>query len=372
MLIICIFLIIILIIIYYTRPCENILESQRYTKTLLKDINYTFNDRLILPPILHLKKLNSINIYINSFPILLVPDIGGNRLYAKWNITNINNDICNTYSRYYSQIWPVPPCFSPFTPFANCWKARFTPNKYFLDRKNIHTSIKYFSSIHDMNILYKFGDGIAFSFYPLIKSLKAYKDKYNLFGASYDFRKIANITILENYFNKVQKLVEQSFKKNNKPIILVGHTLGGILINIFLNYHVNSRWKKKFIKSFIAIHVPFTGTPIAKQAIEIGTNEGIGIQSIAYSTANWYKDIEQYIGGLYLLLEHCNIPEIKKLLFFRNMNPNVKIHFIKCNTDLVDISIPKDWNITTYSINSSHKKIINNINFLKLFQQLIQ
>ena len=78
------------------------------------------------------------------------------------------------------------------------------------------------------------------------------------------------------------------------------------------------------------------------------------------------------MGGLYLLLKDSNIPEIKKLLFFRNMNPEVKIHFIKCNTDLISLNIPTDWDITIYNINSSHKKIINNISFLKLFQRLIK
>jgi len=367
MLILCIILIVVLSVIYYRRPCENILESLKYSKILLEDINYSYHDKLLLPPILSLKKINIMKIKNKSFPLLFVPDIGGNRLYGKWNVEECN--MCIAKSNWYTQIWPISQCLSPFIPFANCWKERFIMNKDFTDRKNIKIIAKNFGSIHDMNMLYNFGKGIAIGFYPLIKSLKAYKDGYNLFGAPYDFRKIANISILEIYFEKIKKLVEFSFKKNKKPIILVGHTLGGILVNIFLNYHVTDNWKQKYIKSFIAIHVPFTGCDIAETAIKYGTNEGIGIRSMAYSTASWYNEIEKYMGGIHLLLKTSNRPNIKKLLFFRNMNPNVKIHFIMCNKDIINITIPKNWDITIYKINTSHKKVVNNPQFLKLFSE---
>ena len=143
MLVICTFLIIILVVIYFKRPYENILESLKYTKTLLKDINYKYNDKLILPPILHMKNLNTIKISIKPFPLLLVPDIGGSRLYAKWNMANIKNynDICSTTRNYYTQIWPSPQCLSPFVPFANCWKVRFAPKKFFLDKNHIQINL---------------------------------------------------------------------------------------------------------------------------------------------------------------------------------------------------------------------------------------
>ena len=57
MLIICIILIIILIIVYYTRPCENLRKSLQYSKILLHDINYSFSDRLLLPPIIKINIL---------------------------------------------------------------------------------------------------------------------------------------------------------------------------------------------------------------------------------------------------------------------------------------------------------------------------
>ena len=76
------------------------------------------------------------------------------------------------------------------------------------------------------------------------------------------------------------------------------------------------------------------------------------------------------MGGLYLLLKHSNIPIIKKLLFFRNINPQVSIHFIKCNSDLIDITVPKNWDIILHEFECSHKEIFNHPKFLKFFSLL--
>lgn len=369
MFVIFIIIIVILILIYFSEDRETNSDALKYSKIILSDINYEYRDKLLLPAILPVNKLNCFKIYKKKFPLLFIPDIGGNKLYGKWNISDTNS--CCNKQFFSTQVWPSPKYLSPFIPFADCWKQRFIPNKNFTNKKNINIFTKNFGSIHEMDILYKFGKGIAFSFYPLINSLKSYKNGKNLFGAPYDFRIISNQDALQDYFKKLKILVEFAYKKNSKPIILIGHTLGGILINIFLNYHVNNNWKKKYIKSFIAIHAPFYGCDVSNTAIYKGMNEGLCTRSIAYSTNLWYRDIFKHIGGLYLLLKKSNIPFLKKLIFFRKINPLVKVYFIECNSDLIDVTIPNNWDITSYKIHCSHKKILNNLEFLKIFSSII-
>ena len=101
--------------------------------------------------------------------------------------------------------------------------------------------------------------------------------------------------------SRLKKKIEFSLKKNKKPIVLVGHTLGGIILNIFLTYYVSNKWKKLHIHKFIAIHTPFLGCNIADIARSIGTNEGIGIRSLAYNTNQWYHSIEKNMSGIHLL-----------------------------------------------------------------------
>ena len=43
------------------------------------------------------------------------------RLYGKWNVDEC--DICIAKSNWYTQIWPISQCLSPFIPFANCFKS---------------------------------------------------------------------------------------------------------------------------------------------------------------------------------------------------------------------------------------------------------
>ena len=43
----------------------------------------------------------------------------------------------------------------------------------------------------------------------------------------------------------------------------------------------------------------------------------------------------------------------------------------ECNSDIIDVRIPSEWDITSYKINCSHKKILNNVEFLKIFSSII-
>ena len=60
-------IILILIIIYLSYPEENILQSLKYSKIILKDISYNCTNKLLLPPILHIDNLNIIKIKIKNF-----------------------------------------------------------------------------------------------------------------------------------------------------------------------------------------------------------------------------------------------------------------------------------------------------------------
>ena len=82
-----------------------------------------------------------------------------------------------------------------------------------LTKKNI--DIKTCDNLDSINILYKYGNAICYSFHPLILSLQrlGYKEKINLYGAPYEFRKISNLNILLNFFFKVEKKNRVFFKK---------------------------------------------------------------------------------------------------------------------------------------------------------------
>lgn len=63
-----------------------------------------------------------------------------------------------------------------------------------------------------------------------------------------------------NYFDKLKKLVEETYYLNDqKKVHLIGHSLGGPVIQSFLAFHVNDSWKEKYIASMISLGGAYDG-----------------------------------------------------------------------------------------------------------------
>ncbi|RWS03374.1 hypothetical protein B4U79_02742 [Dinothrombium tinctorium] len=88
-------------------------------------------------------------------------------------------------------------------------------------------------------------------------SKSGYRREHNLRGAPYDFRKAPHEQ--QEFFNSLKKLVERTYKKNgNKPIIFIGHSMGGNFAYLFLRMQSLS-WKKKYIRALMTIATPWGG-----------------------------------------------------------------------------------------------------------------
>lgn len=69
-------------------------------------------------------------------------------------------------------------------------------------------------------------------FHEIIEALKeiGYVEKENLFGIPYDWRMLPQ----EGFVKTAQDIVETAYRKNNRRVILVSHSLGGLMIQEFL------------------------------------------------------------------------------------------------------------------------------------------
>jgi len=64
---------------------------------------------------------------------------------------------------------------------------------------------------------------------------------------------------MSGYLHDLQKLIESSYTENgHQPVILLGHSMGNLYIHHLLTYQ-SSRWKEKYIKSFISLAGPWGG-----------------------------------------------------------------------------------------------------------------
>ncbi|CAH1400260.1 unnamed protein product [Nezara viridula] len=80
----------------------------------------------------------------------------------------------------------------------------------------------------------------------------------NLYAAPYDFRK--GPSELGNWFEDIEELIKNAYNNNNNSsVILIGHSMGGLLVHQFL-INKPQEWKDKYIKAFISLSTPFGGT----------------------------------------------------------------------------------------------------------------
>ena len=288
-------LILVFLLVYfyfkYIQIYENNLIPLKQVKLLLNETGWVFGERILFPPIIPLKNIIYFkfkNIY--KYPILLLPDIGSNKLFCKINGANLPKNCLQT--NQWSVIWPDNKALNPLNKWSKCWKYKFESlfeNGLIRDKPGIIISAyrtknynngKFqitddFGGIDSLNILQIINRSISYGFYPLVAFFKKnynYIPKSNLFGAPYDFRKISNKDYLYSYFNKIKDLIEYSYKNNKLPSIIIGHGLGGILFLYFLNYYLpdtldSQKWKNNFVKLFIPINTPFGGCELALKSI---------------------------------------------------------------------------------------------------------
>ena len=122
-----------------------------------------------------------------------------------------------------------------------------------------------------------------------------YKSGINLYGAPYDFRKIMMKDYLKLFFQRLKHLIEDAYQENGKPSVLVAHSIGCLIIYIFLVEYCNAQWKSKYVKTFVSVGGPFGGSSIAFKTILSG------LPRLSFLKER-YENIMQHSSGLVLAL----------------------------------------------------------------------
>lgn len=92
----------------------------------------------------------------------------------------------------------------------------------------------------------------------------SYEPRKNLIGLPYDYRYIGDHGNRLAYYKCVKQMIEDTTHNNNKSkVVVLAHSLGGMLFHDFLVDHVSEQWKCKHISEFITVNTPFGGVPQA-------------------------------------------------------------------------------------------------------------
>lgn len=213
----------------------------------------------------------------NLHPLILVPGSGGNqleaRLTAEYKATSL---FCSRFNPVVKEkggwfrLWFDPTVL--LAPFTECFAQRmvlyYDPEvDDYRNAPGIETRVPSFGSTNSLLYLNPHLKHITSYMAPLVKSLKklGYKDGKTLFGAPYDFRyglaaEGHPSLIGSKFLEDLKNLIEQASVTNEgKPVILLSHSLGGLMVLQLLNRATPS-WCQKYIRHFVALSAPWGGT----------------------------------------------------------------------------------------------------------------
>lgn len=99
---------------------------------------------------------------------------------------------------------------------------------------------------------------------------KGYVAGEDLIGFPWDFRLILDPVIRGHVFSLLYHKIESVVAEKGEKVMLMGHSLGGVLIKWFLDGYATREWYEDHVERLVLVNVPFGGTPSAVKALFIG------------------------------------------------------------------------------------------------------
>ncbi|KAG6540805.1 hypothetical protein Mapa_017829 [Marchantia paleacea] len=219
-------------------------------------------------------------------PVVLVPGTGGNQLEARLTKDYRPGSFwCYSFSSGYFRLWLD--ALSLIPPFTTCFAERMKlvynkDTERFENFPGVETRVPYWGTTDGLEYLDPTFKSLASYMAPLVKAIKAegYEVGKNLFGAPYDFRYAPGpyaADVAVRFGDDLIQLIEKAHDENdNRPVVLVAHSLGGLWSLYVLNKQPLS-WRTKYIKSFVSIATPWGGTVQEMLTFASGYTEGISL-----------------------------------------------------------------------------------------------
>nr|XP_033797172.1 phosphatidylcholine-sterol acyltransferase-like isoform X1 [Geotrypetes seraphini] len=214
-----------------------------------------------------------------TFPVVLVPAYLGNQIEAKLDKKDVVNWMCYQKTEDYFPIWMS---LYPFLPLGvDCWidNIRVVFNRTTRKTSNapgVDIRIPGFGKTSSVEFIDK--GQLAGYLHTLVQHLvnNGYVRDETVRAAPYDWRIAANEQ--EEYIEKLKGLIEEMRDTYQKPVYLIGHSLGGFYLLYFL-INQPQEWKDTYVKGFISLGVPWGGAVKSLLFLTSGDNEGIPLVS---------------------------------------------------------------------------------------------
>nr|XP_028595323.1 phosphatidylcholine-sterol acyltransferase isoform X1 [Podarcis muralis] len=215
----------------------------------------------------------------NTPPVVLVPGCLGNQLEAKLDKPDVVNWMCYRQTDDFFTIWLNLNMFLPLG--VDCWidNTKVIYNRTTRRVSNapgVQIRVPGFGKTYTVEYLDR--SKLAGYMHTLVQHLvnNGYVRDQTVRAAPYDWR--IGPDQQEEYFCDLRSLVEEMRKTYQKPVFLIGHSLGNLNILYFL-LQQSQAWKSQNIRGFISLGAPWGGAVKPIRVLASGDEQGIPIMS---------------------------------------------------------------------------------------------
>ena len=233
-------------------------------------------------------------------PVILIPGTYASLL--KLNGTNLDSEWYCPRRIDDQIIWIDEAFFLP--PFYNClldWATVYYDKEN--DRQASYPGASIytwdFGELYGITYLDRMGH---YSFLPYYSHLihlfedRGWKEHQSLFGAPFDWRfGMANLDHAK-FWDQLKELVEKAWRLNNERVVLLGHSLGGYVLHMFLNEKCDEDWLAKYVERGILVAPSFSG---AGKALRYAWTNQIQ-ESIITISGDKVKQALQSMGAVHI------------------------------------------------------------------------
>lgn len=120
-----------------------------------------------------------------------------------------------------------------------------------------------------------------------------YQQGKSLFAAQYDWRHHQQSDAMNNYYGDLKFLVEHAVNMTKKKAVLLGHSMGNMVINRFLRDKVTPEWQKAYLSATINVAAPYGGAVkmikplVAAEPMQMPNNHSIPGDLLRETIRSW-------------------------------------------------------------------------------------
>lgn len=125
----------------------------------------------------------------------------------------------------------------------------------------------------------------------------------DLFGIGYDFRRIADGAYWPAFVRRLADLLRYAVACNyGAPVVLVSHSLGGLLAHGFINASAETQQlARDHVSRLIMVNTPWLGATRSLQAVLLGSSSGLAPVGPPGQSA-WFQELQSTMSCMHLTL----------------------------------------------------------------------